>query len=131
MDQVLMWLLSRGNPVSLPHLILLHMKHVFTSPHFNPYGIWLTRFFRAFDVLAPTSKGVVFRDIMSDGMLSCMELCVMGGEILKKDFLRFQPKEACVGCLKMQEEVGQMKKQLQQILACPRARDTLDPMCTL
>lgn len=77
MDQVLMWLLSHGNPIRLPHLILLHMKYVFTSPHFYPYGIWLTKVFRAFDVWTPASKGVVCRDIMSDGMLNRMELCVM------------------------------------------------------
>lgn len=50
---------------------------------------------------------------MGDGMLSQMELCIMGGELLKKDFLGFQPKEACVGCLKMQDHVAQMNKQLQ------------------
>lgn len=104
-----MWLLSHGNPISLPHLILLHMKHVSTSPHFYPYGIWLTRVFRAFDVLTPTSKGSTCRDIMNDGMLSRMELCAMGGELLKKYFLEFQPKEACVGSIKIQEEVGQVK----------------------
>lgn len=40
---------------------------------------------------------------MSDRVLSKMELCLMGGELLKKVFLGFQPKEACAGCLKMQE----------------------------
>lgn len=29
MDQVLLWLLSNGHPISLPHLIMLHMQHVF------------------------------------------------------------------------------------------------------
>lgn len=58
-------------------------------------------------------------------MLSRMELCVLGGELLKKDFLGFQPREACAGCLKRQEEVCDMKKQLHQILARQRASDTL------
>lgn len=86
MEQVVMWLLNQGHPISLPHLMLPHMKHLLPSPPYYPYGLWLTRIFRAYDVLTPSSKGVTCRDIMGDGMLSRMELCVMGGELLKKDF---------------------------------------------
>lgn len=57
---------------------------------------------------------------MGDDMLSRMELCVLGGELLKKDFLAFHSKEACVGCLKMQDHVAQVNKQLQQLLAHER-----------
>lgn len=124
MDQVLLWLLSHATPIILPHLMLLHMQHVSASSHYYSYGLWLTRVFRAFDVLLPTSKGVL-AETLSDDMLSRMELCVLGGELLKRDFQGFQPKEACVGCLKMQEEVGQVKKQIQQLLAWDRARDRL------
>lgn len=41
--------------------------------------------------------------------------------VIEERFSGFQPKEACVGCLKMQEEVGQVKK----LLARDRARDRL------
>lgn len=63
-------------------------------------------------MLTPASKSVSCKDIMGDGVLCKMELCVMGGELLKKDFLGFQPKEACDGCLKMQDHVAQVNKQL-------------------
>lgn len=89
---------------------------------FLPYGLWLTKLFRDYEVLGETSKGVSSRDIMSDGVLSKMELCLMGGELLKKDILGFQPKEAYVGCLKMQKQVANVKA-LQQLLVSERARD--------
>lgn len=76
MEQVVMWLLSHGHPVSLPHLMLQHMKHLPPSPHYCPYGLWLTRIFKAYDVLTP-SKGVSCRDIMCDGKLIQLELCIM------------------------------------------------------
>lgn len=52
-------------------------------------------------------------------------MCYMGGEVLKKDFLGFQSNEACAGCLKMQDQVAQVNKQLQQLLARDLARDRL------
>ena len=76
-------------------------------------------------VLTDSSKGMNCSDVMEDGVLSKMELCVMGGELLKKDLLGFHPKEACVGCLKMDQQVAKVNKQVQQLLARDRARDRL------
>lgn len=78
------------------------MSNLQSSLGFYPYGLWLTKNFRTYGVLTESSSGLSFRDVMGDGVLSKMELCVMGGELLKKDFLGFQPKETCDGCLKMQ-----------------------------
>ena len=64
-------------------------------------------------------------DVMSTGLLSKMDLCVMNGELVKKDFRGCVPKEACVGCLKLGEEVREMHRQLQQISARQRASDTM------
>ena len=125
MDQVLLWLLIHDIPISLPHLMVLHMKNLYHTSLYYPYGLWLTKIFEAFDVLTPNSKGVTCNDVMSAGMLSKLDFCVMHGELLKKDFRGFLPKEACVGCLKMVEEVRDLKKQMQQILARQRASDTL------
>lgn len=124
MDQVLLWLLHQGYPISLPHLMVLHMRNLPSSPGFFPYGLWLTKVFRAYAVVDDSSKRVSCRDVMGDGVLSKMEPCLMGGELLIF-FLGFQPKEACVGCLKMQEQVGHVNKQLQQLLARDPARDRL------
>lgn len=125
MDQILLWLLIHGQPINLPILMMLHMQHVSHSPHFYPYGLWLTRIFREFDVLLPTSVGITVKDVMSDGVLSRMELCVLKDELFKKDFLGFKPREACEGCLKMMEDMKVMKAQMQQLLARQRASDTL------
>lgn len=57
--------------------MILHMRHLSPSPSFDPYGLWLTKVFRAYDVLTTTSKGVSCREIMGDGILSKMELCVI------------------------------------------------------
>ena len=125
MDQVLLWLLIHDIPISLPHLMILHMKNLSQTSLYYPYGLWLTKIFEAFDVLCPRTKRVTYTDAMSAGLLSKMDLCVMHGELFKKDFKGCVPKEACVGCLKLGEEVCEMRKQLQQISARQRASDTI------
>lgn len=106
MDQVLIWLLTNELPISLPHLIFHHMKHLSITPLYYLYGLWLTKIFHVVDDY-----------VMSDNILSRMDLCVMGDELLKKDCLGFTPREVCVGCLKMVEEVCDMKKQMHNDIA--------------
>ena len=63
MDQVLLWLLIHDIPISLPHLMILHMKNLSQTSLYYPYGLWLTEVFEAFDVLCPHTKVMNFQGL--------------------------------------------------------------------